>query len=68
MKTVHYNVSGLANTQSKTRVLNALDKLEGVQKVAVDIARGTIEVKFNEPANQGNIRDCIEHTGYTVED
>jgi copper chaperone CopZ len=67
MKSVHYNVAGLANSQSKTKVLNALDKMEGVQKVAVDLARGTIEVEFNEPANDQTIRQCIENTGYGVE-
>lgn len=67
MKSVHYNVEGLANSQSKTKVLNALDKMEGVQKVAVDLARGTIEVEFNEPANDKTIRQCIENTGYGVE-
>lgn len=67
MKTVHYNVSGLANRKSKAQVLNALDKIKGVQEVAVDLARGTIEVQFNEPANPEAIKDCIVHTGYIIE-
>lgn len=67
MQNVHYNVSGLVNSQSKTQVLNALDKMEGVQEVAVDIARGTIEVGFNEPANPEKIRICIESTGYEIQ-
>jgi copper chaperone CopZ len=68
MKTVHYSVAGMANRKSKAQVLNALDKIKGVQEVAVDIARGTIEVEFNEPATPDVIKDCIEHTGYTVEE
>jgi copper chaperone CopZ len=67
MQTIHYNVSGLANSQSKTQLCNALDKVEGVQEVAVDLARGTVEVEFNPPANEGQIKMCIEHTGYRVE-
>jgi copper chaperone len=67
MQNVHYNVSGLANSQSKTKVLNGLDKLEGVQEVAVDLARGTIEVQFNEPASAEKIKQCIENTGYDIE-
>lgn len=67
MKSVHYNVSGLANSQSKTKVLNALDKMEGVQQVAVDLARGTIEIAFNPPADEQTIKQCIEHTGYSIE-
>lgn len=66
MKTLHYNVSGLAGTQSKTKVKNALDEVEGVQDVAVDLARGTIEIQYNEPANAGQIEHCIRHTGYDI--
>jgi copper chaperone CopZ len=66
MKTIHYNVSGLANSQSKTQLLNALDKVKGVQEVAVDLARGTVEVEYNSPASEGQIRMCIENTGYGV--
>lgn len=68
MKTVHYNVSGLASSESKTKVTNALDKIQGVQNTAVDLARGTIEVNFNEPATEGTIKSCIENTGYIIEE
>lgn len=68
MKTVHYNVSGMANSQSKTKVLNALDKLTGVQEIAVDLARGTVEVEYNYPASSEKIKNCIENTGYIVEE
>lgn len=68
MKTVHYNVSGMANRKSKAQVLNALDKIKGVQEVAVDLSRGTVEVEYNEPATEDSIKDCIEHTGYIIED
>lgn len=66
MRTLHYNVSGLAGTQSKTKVKNALDEVEGVQRVYVDVARGTIEVEYNEPANPEQIEHCIKHTGYDI--
>jgi copper chaperone CopZ len=68
MQTVHYSVSGMANSQSKTKLLNALDKIEGVQEVEVDLARGTVVVEYNGPATPNSIRQCIEHTGYEVED
>jgi copper chaperone len=66
MKNVHYNVSGLANSESKTKVQNALDRLEGVQQINVDLARGTIEIAFNEPADENKIKKCIENTGYYI--
>ena len=66
MKTEHYNVSGLVNSESRTKLNNSLDKIEGVQKVAVDISRGTVEVEYNEPANEDMIKNCIEKTGYCI--
>lgn len=66
MKTLHYNVSGLAGTQSKTKVKNALDEVKGVQDVAVDVPRGTIEIQYNDPATPEQIKQCITHTGYDV--
>jgi|YelNatPoosite2B6_FD_3.fasta_scaffold00003_428 copper chaperone CopZ len=68
MDTVHYNVSGMASRKSKAQILNALDKIKGVQEVAVDLARGTVEVQYNEPADSNSIKNCIEHTGYIIEE
>lgn len=67
MENVHYNVSGMANSQSKTQLHNALEKLQGVQQIAIDLSRGTVEVGYNQPADEQQIRSCIENTGYSVE-
>ncbi len=67
MKTVNYNVSGIVNSESKTKLRNSLDEIEGVQKIAVDVNRGTVEVQFNKPADEQAIKACIENTGYKVQ-
>lgn len=67
MKTVHYNVSGMVYPESKTKLKNALDKIEGVQEIAVDIARGSVEVEFNTPADAKKIEQCIINTGYSIQ-
>jgi copper chaperone len=67
MENVHYNVSGMANSQSKTQLQNSLGKVKGVKKIAIDISRGTVEVAYNAPASENKIKDCIEHTGYTIQ-
>lgn len=66
MKSIHYNVLGLVNSESRTKLNNSLDKIEGVQQVYVDIARGTVEVNYNSPATSEEIKDCICHTGYII--
>jgi copper chaperone CopZ len=67
MSTVHYNVSGLLNNKVKTQVKNVLDDIEGVNKVNVDLARGSIEVKYNNATNEEEIKSGIEHVGCKVE-
>lgn len=67
MERKHYIVDGLANENMKTQVKNALEKIEGVNKVCVDLARGSVEVIYNEPATQDEIKSCIENTGHHIQ-
>lgn len=60
MKTVHYNVTGLINNPVKTQVKNVLEELEGVQRVNVDLGRSTVEVDYNDPTQENEIRSRIE--------
>jgi copper chaperone CopZ len=66
MNSVHYQVNGLVNTPMKTQVKNALEKLDGVQKVNIDLHRGSVEVDYNEPAKETEIRTEIEHVGCRI--
>lgn len=66
MQREHYIVNGLANQNIKTQVKNALEKIEGVNKVCVDLGRGSVEVIFNEPATQEEIKSCLEDTGFHI--
>ncbi|MPQ45273.1 heavy-metal-associated domain-containing protein [Clostridium tarantellae] len=66
MDRVHYNVNGLVNSTNKTHIKNALDKIEGIQQVCVDVARGSVEVIFNEQVKVEDIKKCIEDTGYNI--
>ncbi|MBC2581045.1 heavy-metal-associated domain-containing protein [Clostridium sp. DJ247] len=66
MNSLHYNVSGMAGSQSKTKLKNALDKIEGVQEIEVNLAAGTVDIQYNPPANAGQIEHCIRNTGYNI--
>lgn len=66
MNHVNYEISSMRNNTMKTSLKNALDKIEGVQKVSVNFARNFIEVEFNEPAQESEIRNCVEKTGFKV--
>lgn len=67
MNSVHYNVNGLVNTPMKTQVKNILEELEGVGKVNIDLHRGTVEVDYNAPANENEIRSRIEQVGCRIQ-
>ena len=66
MEKIHCLVDGLWSSTNKTQVKNALENLDGVQKVCVDVARGSIEVMFNEHTSEGEIKNCIENTGFSI--
>lgn len=66
MEREHYIVDGLANENMKTEVKNALENIQGVNKVCVDLARGSVEVMYNIPATNEKIKRCIENTGHHI--
>lgn len=67
MHKVHYNVSGLQNSETKTQVKNALSKIDGISMVNVDLGECSIEVGFNDSTNESTIKACIENTGCQIE-
>ncbi len=66
MNTILCSVSGIQNKQCKTQIKNALDKIQGVQEVGVNLSTGTVKVEYNEPTNEIQIKDCIENTGFKI--
>ena len=47
-------------------IKNALNKIDGIQEVGVNLATGTIEIEYNEPATEADIKNCIENTGFKI--
>lgn len=66
MERVRYHVSGVANKAAKLIVKNSLDKIDGVQHVSIDMRQSTIEVEYNEPADEKQIRDCLNGAGQVI--
>ena len=67
MEREHYMVNGIANENMKTQIKNALEKIDGVNKVCVDMGRSSVEVIYNNPATSNEIRSCIENTGHKIQ-
>jgi len=60
------SVSGIQNKDQKTQIKNSLKKIEGVGEVGVNLATGTLDIKYNDPATEGDIKNCIENTGFQI--
>ncbi len=66
MNTMLCSVSGIQNKEEKTQIKNALNKIKGVNEVGVNLTSGTIEIQYNEPATEIELKDCIENTGFKI--
>lgn len=60
------SVSGIQNKESKTQIKNALNKIDGVNEVGVNMLSGTVEIQFNPPATEIELKKCIEDTGFKI--
>ena len=67
MNTMLCSVSGLQNKEGKTQIKNALNNIKGVHQVGVNLVTGSIQVKYNEPATEMELKNCIENTGFQIE-
>ncbi len=66
MKQVLCSVSGIQNQEHKTQIKNSLHKMDGVHDVGINLATGTIDIKYNDPATEAHIKNCIENTGVKI--
>ena len=66
MKKVHFSVTGLQNEQMKNDIKNALEKVDGVQSINIDLGRSTIEVGYNEASDENTIKEKIQHAGCNI--
>lgn len=60
------SVAGIQNKECKTQIKNALNKIPGVSEVGVNLATGTIEIRYNHPATENALKNCIEGTGFQI--
>ena len=60
------SVSGIQNKEEKTQIKNALNKIEGVNEVGVNLTTGTIEILYNDPATENVLKNCIENSGFKI--
>ena len=67
MNKVHYTITGLQNSTIKTQLKNALNNMDGISMVNVDMGRSSIEVGYNEATDENSIKSCIENVGCKID-
>jgi copper chaperone CopZ len=60
------SVSGIQNKECKTQIKNALGKIKGVGEVGVNLNSGTVDIQYNEPATEADLKNCIENAGFRI--
>lgn len=60
------SISGIQNKEQKTQIKNSLNKIDGVSAVGVNLVSGTVNIKYNAPATEVDIKNCIENTGFKI--
>ncbi|MCM3760781.1 copper chaperone CopZ [Alkalihalobacillus oceani] len=67
MKTIEIKVEGMSCQHCVAAIENSVGKLSGVEKVQVDLGKGTATVSYNEGSvAQAAIEKEIEEQGYDV--
>lgn len=51
----------------KNSITRAVSTLTGVTSVEVNVGEKSVEVKFDEPATEGQIRETITGAGFAIE-
>jgi copper chaperone len=61
------NVEGMSCGHCKAAVEDELNKLSGVEAARADVAKGTVEVAYDEAkVTTEDLKGAIEEAGYTV--
>jgi copper chaperone len=66
--TTTLQVQGMTCNHCKMAVTNALQQLEGVNRVEVHLEKGTVDVDFDETkVSIAQLKEAVEEQGYDVE-
>lgn len=66
MKNFKFNLEGIQYTDSQNKVKNQLQRLNGVQDISMDIDHKLVNVTYDWPATEIEIKDCLENNGFKV--
>ncbi|SFU41204.1 hypothetical protein SAMN04487886_102129 [Clostridium sp. DSM 8431] len=62
-----YIVEGLNNEMAKENLKRALEIIEGVNGVFIDLGRNNLEILCDSNVDLERVRDCIENTTHKLQ-
>ncbi|GKX32285.1 hypothetical protein SH1V18_47650 [Vallitalea longa] len=66
MQNINIRIDGIKNETEKQHIKNALDKIDGINEIAVNPAKRTIQVSYNPPSTEEEIIECIRSMGHDI--
>ncbi len=66
MNEINLKIKGMMCSGCENRVKNAVENIEGVEKVTADHATGAVKVLCNENVSKNSIEEVVEDIGYEV--
>lgn len=66
MQTASFKSEDIHCQTCASRVKAALDKVEGVQMVTVNVPEQTVSIEFDQPASEDSLRFAMDEAGFTV--
>ena len=68
MNELIFNIEGMMCNGCENRVQNALQTIEGVEKVVANHVDGTVTVTLNNDIDESIIKEKLEDLGYEVKE
>ena len=66
MKEISLNIKGMMCTGCENRVKNALENIEGIEKVSADHVSGNVNIVCDDTVYKKAIESAIEELGFEI--
>lgn len=67
MKNLILNLEGLQYTETQNKVKKQLEKINGVENISMDNKNKSVQVSYNWPATDTEIKHRLEENGFQVD-
>lgn len=66
MKNITFSLEGLQYKDTRDKVKNKLESLNGVHEVCMGINHKSVDINYDWPATDQEIKSCLDEHGFRV--